>query len=670
MLTFASPFFLWGLLGLAGPVLIHLINRDLFRPLVFPSIKFILRGKLPVERKRRLRDWLLLALRMLLFAALVTALARPQWQPESALATNGAEEGELVILIDASASMGGWDVWPAALAQAEALLAQHQPAPAAIVVSGAGPVALEPLTRDYSRLRSFLAPIQPQPVAGDHRESLRQAVRLFSGPGPATLAVVSDFQQSDWSPSALPPIDPRIQVEWLPVNPDRRENAAVLQARALPLHDGRRQVVAEIKNFGLEPTARTVQLRAGDETLSRPLDLAPGETQSVSFILEQPSASQAEVSIEADAFPADDRYFLWLSRPPPIKVVIVAPTSAEPETMEELFFLSRALTTRTPTQWLHFSVAPVEPGQLHSDLLQGAQAVFLLGAAPYLQPNEWELLHQHLAQGGRLLFTPGKAPARQTTLLADQGWLDLSYEGMAALDRRQPRPHSIDWVRPDSSIDLLFRDEANRSLSHISLYQYVRLAAPGGSEGVLLRTSQDDPLLVQQAVGPGVVFATAFPFQTSWTDLPVSTAFLPIIRELVAGDLPPDHGIVNLDTAPALSLIAAHLNLPADSAALANLDPLTPGIHVVAGTPVVLNTPRSESWPAVTPPLDLQTAITPPSGPAAGTAAADPDARISLWPGLALAALLFFILEMPLAARLRRQASPVANPQASPGTAT
>src|SRR5690606_17873262 len=71
MLTFANPAFLWGLLGLTAPILIHLINRDLSRPLFFPSVRFIMRGKMPVDRKRRLRDLLLLALRLLLFAAII-----------------------------------------------------------------------------------------------------------------------------------------------------------------------------------------------------------------------------------------------------------------------------------------------------------------------------------------------------------------------------------------------------------------------------------------------------------------------------------------------------------------------------------------------------------------------------------------------------------------------
>lgn len=655
MLTFANPFFLWGLLGLAAPILIHLINRDLFRPLLFPSIRFIRRGKLPVERKRRLRDLLLLALRLLLFAAIVSALARPQWEPPAAAAAAPEDEGDLVILLDASASMSGWNVWQEAMAKADDLLAEHGSAPVGLVISGAGPIAVEPLTTDAGRIRSLLNRAEPQSVSGDHRESFRQALRLLENAGNRSLAVISDFQQADWSPASLPAVPEDVRIEWIQVGEGNRENAGVLHARALPLADGRRQVVAEIKNFGQKEWERTLSLRAGGETLSRTVRLDPGETRSLSFLLEETSASRAEVSLDGDGYPSDNSYSLWLGRPPPLRVLAVAPTTEEPEKSEELFFVSRALAARTETQWLHFAVSAVEPGDLSDDDLQNIQAVFLLGAVPYLNSSEWGLLEDYLQQGGRLLVTPGKAPARQSTLLADKGLLDLPYDGVAGMNRRQPQPHNIDWVRPESSLGLLFRDEAARSLSHVSIYQYIRFKVPSSDDSVLLRASGDDPLLIQRAVGGGVVLATAFPFQTSWTDLPVSTAFLPMIRELVAGDIPPDHGIVNMDTRPDGAAIAARLNIPADEPALAGIDPLVPGIHVVANTPVVLNIPRSESLPSLTNPVDLQTAVAPRGGTAAAApGAGDGERHISLWPWLALAALLFFILEMPLAARLRR----------------
>src|SRR5699024_4679847 len=112
--------------------------------------------------------------------------------------------------------------------------------------------------------------------------------------------------------------------------------------------------------------------------------------------------------------------------------------------------------------------------------------------------------------------------------------------------------------------DHLFQDDAARTLSHVSIYRYTRLSADEKTNDILLKTSDGDPLLIQKNVGPGVVLATAFPFETAWTDLPLSSAFLPIIRELVAGDLPPDYGIAHFDTGTKIPAIAADLNLSAD----------------------------------------------------------------------------------------------------------
>src|SRR5690606_14984377 len=147
MLTFANPAFLWGLLGLAAPILIHLINRDLFRPLRFPSIRFILRGKMPVQRKRRLRDLLLLALRMLLFAAIIAALARPEWQPRDSAAIASTESREIVLLRDASASMSGWNSWEQAVAQAEEILNDNTQTSIGLIASAAKPLAAIAPTR-------------------------------------------------------------------------------------------------------------------------------------------------------------------------------------------------------------------------------------------------------------------------------------------------------------------------------------------------------------------------------------------------------------------------------------------------------------------------------------------------------------------------------------------
>ena len=76
MIAFAHPWFLLGLAGLAVPVVLHLMNREIAVPLRFPSIRFIRVARLPQAGRRRLRDLLLLALRLLLLAAAILPFQR------------------------------------------------------------------------------------------------------------------------------------------------------------------------------------------------------------------------------------------------------------------------------------------------------------------------------------------------------------------------------------------------------------------------------------------------------------------------------------------------------------------------------------------------------------------------------------------------------------------
>src|SRR5205823_14019991 len=62
-MTFLAPVFLAGLAALAIPLLVHLIQRERKRVVEFPSLMFLRRIPYQSVRRRRIRNWLLLALR-------------------------------------------------------------------------------------------------------------------------------------------------------------------------------------------------------------------------------------------------------------------------------------------------------------------------------------------------------------------------------------------------------------------------------------------------------------------------------------------------------------------------------------------------------------------------------------------------------------------------------
>ena len=110
--------FLAAAAAVAVPILIHLLFRPRARKVEIGSLFFLRAVLRDSARRRKVRRWILLAMRALGVLLLALLFARPYRTSASALAT----EREVILLIDRSASMGaaGGQSSPFAKAQQEA----------------------------------------------------------------------------------------------------------------------------------------------------------------------------------------------------------------------------------------------------------------------------------------------------------------------------------------------------------------------------------------------------------------------------------------------------------------------------------------------------------------------------------------------------------------------
>src|SRR5262245_36026937 len=115
---FVAPLVLAALGALAIPVFVHLIQRERKRVVEFPSLMFLRRIPYQSVRRRRLRDLLLLAMRLTALALIVLAFARPFFRRQSLAAAAQSGAREAVILVDTSYSMGYGNRWSSAQAAA------------------------------------------------------------------------------------------------------------------------------------------------------------------------------------------------------------------------------------------------------------------------------------------------------------------------------------------------------------------------------------------------------------------------------------------------------------------------------------------------------------------------------------------------------------------------
>ena len=100
-ISFLSPLFLLGALAAAVPILLHLFHRRTELVIDFPSVSLLTRAPIEQHRRRRLREIVLLVLRIAALVLLAVSFARPYLAgaiaPESAPVT--------VIVADTSMSL-------------------------------------------------------------------------------------------------------------------------------------------------------------------------------------------------------------------------------------------------------------------------------------------------------------------------------------------------------------------------------------------------------------------------------------------------------------------------------------------------------------------------------------------------------------------------------------
>lgn len=76
-MSFLYPTFFWALLIIGVPIIIHLFNFRIYKTVYFSNIKFLQNIKDASESKSKLKNLIILILRILVISALVLAFARP-----------------------------------------------------------------------------------------------------------------------------------------------------------------------------------------------------------------------------------------------------------------------------------------------------------------------------------------------------------------------------------------------------------------------------------------------------------------------------------------------------------------------------------------------------------------------------------------------------------------
>lgn len=546
MLSFLHPYMMWAA-GLASiPIILHLYHRRRARAIPWAAMEFLLASVRRSARWFRVRQLLLLAIRVLILLLAAFAAARPLLRSASGAGFRRNAATYAVIILDNSYSMGWRDAQGVAFDRARQAavkcLSVLQPGDSAslILASDVPRPAIKEPSYDLGAVRRTIAAAALSQRATDLSRAIALAatwVSRSSAPN-KEVYIVTDMQASAWpkrraAAGELASLSRAARVQIVDVG-GRRPGQAAITAVALsdpaPVPGSPVRITATLRSYGNYRGPQTARLFVdGRPVASAAVDLRPGAQVLASFTvrLDGVGYHSGYVELPADALAVDNRRFFALAVQPSRRVLIVDGSSAADPFASGGAYVRVALSPGG--QASDFAPAAVAPSNLFANELAGASAVVLSGVGR-LDPACAAALAQFVRAGGGLLVLPGDN-------------MDLSYYngyarrmGLVPASMTRAPAHAGEDVHLDPSIAAEPAVEPLTELKPATITAprvFRRLALGGSGATVLLRFADGRPALVEGRLGRGRVLLLATSFAPAWSDLQVRPLFVPLLHTLM-----------------------------------------------------------------------------------------------------------------------------------------
>jgi hypothetical protein len=514
-MNFLYPAFLLGGLAIAIPIVLHFMRRDIAPAVPFTAVRLLQRSPVTRSKRRRLRDLLLLAARVVALLLLAGAFARPYM----AAANPGA--ALRIVAVDRSYSMNA----PGRFAQAIALATR------AIDEAGGGERVAVVAFDDHAdtisppgtatAARAALQGITPGFGATRYAEVCAKAAEIAAG-DEARLIVITDLQRGGWDGDDRAALPAGISLEVR--DPGfSSSNLSVVSVTPTP-----ERVIAALRNTGAQ--SRTGRIRVeqdGRIVQTAPYRVGPNSSVDIPIAYHAPETGSIAVSVDdSEGLPADNTRYAVLGVTRPQTVLFVRSGS------NGGYFAGRALAAIGASAERIAVRAIAAPAMPQEDLSHTSAIVLLSTRA--LDQRARDAIAGFVRAGGGL-FIASSPEVESAVLSAIFGWKSLT-TGTIEM------PASV-ALSPIDSRHPVFRPfgPLAANLGQVRFARAWRVSSEGWD--VVARFTDGNAAFLERREGRGRVVLFTSDLDRQWNDFPLHSAFVPFVIEsvrYVSG--PQDHG--------------------------------------------------------------------------------------------------------------------------------
>ncbi len=556
-MTFLNPWFLLAGLGIALPILAHLLNRYQVKRTDWAAMQFLNRTVRVRSRQIRLRDLLLLLLRCCAVLLIVLAIAQPAMEQADGVGTRlGERRAGVVIALDASFSMqhtdGAATRFERAIDKVETIAGSIHPGdPVSLILLGdEHEVVLRNMAFDPERFGAVLHAQQATPEALDLDSVPRRLAELveeMEAPQ-KEIYIVTDMQEQDWNGrsawrrEAFENLGRIADTCIVPV-PGGADNLAIT---SLDLVSGvlRRGTTARyratVRNCGVSPVANvrvkcTVNSINVDTKTIGAIAAGASETVSLFVPFQNPGPVRIVAELDTDALPADNsRRTVAIIRD---RVSVLCVEGSSDGAKKSGVLIAAALRARGNGAGQEDFTVQSAPWVSLPDQDLDSFDVVILADVPDIAPDQAKRFEEYVRQGNGLIWFAGDSMKaaiwNERAALEGTRLLPALIEHTVKTSDAMGVGGALDPVMPDHPVCRPLGSLPEDLLSEARFMKLLQVKPSATSVTVLSLAGSSAPVLIEHAIGRGHVFMFTTSAGPAWNNMAVTPVFPMVLQQMV-----------------------------------------------------------------------------------------------------------------------------------------
>jgi len=537
-MIFLNPAILFGLLAASIPVIIHLFNLRKLKKIEFSTLAFLKELQKNKIRKIKLKQWILLALRVLIILFVVMAFARPALQSIQIGGTTSAAKTTAIFILDDTFSMSVVDQKGSYFNQSKEIIsqviAQLQEGDEVGLILVSAPKKGNKLTSNLSEFIKNIEQLDLSYSSGDLNSAIVKASQLISESKNFNkeIYVLSDFQKNKITKENInsdlsEPLNESVRlysfdlsdkdvfnlsVDELKINNQIFEKDKPVNFSVTITNNSKQDVNSAVVSLFMDDeraAQKSFDVNAGQSTIVD-IEAAPKQTGYIDVVAE----------IETDEIEQDNKRFASLFIPEIISVGMFA------ENPDDLTFVELALQTAGEGK---YQIEKKNVNQINSQQLNKYQTI-IITANSLVAGNEQ--IKNYLKDGGGLILFPSSA--------ADAGKINQLYSQLGLrinttfVGKVNGSDLKIKFDKTDFSHPVfqnIFQNEEKKKYESPELNAYYKISSAGNQ---IISLVDGSSFLSEYKISKGKIFVFNSVPVLSWSDFPIKSIFAPLINKSVA----------------------------------------------------------------------------------------------------------------------------------------